>query len=141
MNILRKCRICNLQATTEKELELFSTDNTRKYGKKNLCKSCSNAKTTKWKKENKEKVRDHATKYKYGINLLKYSKILETQEHKCKICGTDNPGHKGKFVIDHCHKHGHVRGLLCNRCNIMLGFAKDDTDILANAITYLKNSE
>ena len=51
----------------------------------------------------------------------------------CEICSTEC-----KLVYDHCHKLGHFRGWLCHGCNVMLGFAKDDPEILQKAIEYLK---
>jgi hypothetical protein len=45
------------------------------------------------------------------------------------------------FHVDHCHKTDKVRGLLCGPCNIMLGLAKDNEMLLANAILYLEKQE
>jgi hypothetical protein len=61
-------------------------------------------------------------------------KIL--QNNKCKICGKDFT--KCRRVIDHDHKTGKVRGLLCGNCNTALGMISDDINILNNMIYYLK---
>lgn len=45
-----------------------------------------------------------------------------------------------KLYIDHCHTNGHVRGLLCQKCNSALGLLQDDINILTNAINYLKKN-
>ena len=65
----------------------------------------------------------------------RYLDLLESQDNKCRICGTAF----GTAMpnVDHDHSTGKVRGLLCARCNISLGGFKDDTDLLSNAITYL----
>ena len=55
---------------------------------------------------------------------------------ECQICTRDGP-----LVIDHDHHTGVVRGLLCSRCNSMLGFAKDSIDILSDSISYLENTK
>jgi hypothetical protein len=59
----------------------------------------------------------------------------------CNICGTKDfsRSNGGKFHIDHDHKTGQVRGFLCHCCNLLLGYAKDNIEILAIAIEYLKN--
>lgn len=85
-------------------------------------------------------------KYK-GLNGLDdYEKMLANQNGKCGMCGTDknNTTRNGKikrFNIDHCHKTGKIRGLLCSFCNSLLGYAKDDVKILQSALNYLKDHQ
>lgn len=56
----------------------------------------------------------------------------------CEICGI-TPGEKDKsLALDHCHKTGHVRGLLCLPCNIAIGNLKDDVALMQKAIEYLQ---
>lgn len=77
---------------------------------------------------------------KYGITLEQYQELLDKQDGRCAVCGTDKPwpdSSRTNFVVDHCHSTGRVRGLLCATCNLMLGYAKDQTEILRAAITYL----
>ena len=60
--------------------------------------------------------------------------MLKIQNGKCAICGE----RKDKtLVVDHNHKTGEVRGLLCGHCNHVLGFAKDNINILNKMIDYL----
>jgi hypothetical protein len=67
--------------------------------------------------------------------------MLLEQHSVCRICGTDNPGGRGKvFSVDHDHQTGKVRGLLCHHCNVGLGNFKDSIDILKKAISYLEES-
>lgn len=72
-----------------------------------------------------------------------YNQMLESQNYRCAICGDE--GNKEnrfrKLSIDHDHKTGKVRGLLCSNCNFLLGQAKDDIGILRNAITYLEENQ
>jgi len=81
----------------------------------------------------------------YGITWDDYERMLEEQEHKCKLCGSegflmDEKRHSMKLVVDHCHEGGQVRGLLCHNCNRALGLLKDDVDTLQKAIDYLGGS-
>jgi hypothetical protein len=61
---------------------------------------------------------------RYGVTPERYAEMLMQQEGKCAICKRDNPnnGYTNKhFDVDHCHRTGKVRGLLCRQCNAMLG--------------------
>lgn len=69
---------------------------------------------------------------KYGLTDLDYAKLLDRQDGKCAVCQKD-----GSLVIDHDHKTGAVRGLLCGRCNMGLGQFSDDVDLLSSAMRYL----
>lgn len=89
--------------------------------------------------ENSEKQRIRAFKKKlsHSFTLEDYKSMLDSQNSKCKIC--NNPLIKPKDIaLDHCHKTGKVRGILCRYCNTGIGMLQDDTRILQNAIKYLK---
>lgn len=78
----------------------------------------------------------------YGISQEQYDKLFALQGGKCVICGNETFGilRNGKpkgLCIDHDHKTGKVRGLLCTRCNSILGYANDDSEILMKLIDYL----
>jgi hypothetical protein len=78
---------------------------------------------------------------KYGISLLDYSQMFMAQNGKCAIChnesgGTRN-GEQKALAVDHCHKTGKVRGLLCEACNQAIGKFREDKTILLSAIDYL----
>ncbi len=69
--------------------------------------------------------------------------MLLAQDGCCAICKSSDPGRKKSqwFCVDHDHKTGEVRGLLCNSCNAGLGFLKDSIETLAQAIIYLKQAD
>lgn len=71
---------------------------------------------------------------KYGLTESDYQEMVRAQASACKICGA--VPQRGLF-IDHDHKTGKVRGLLCSTCNLGLGSFKDDPKVLRSAITYL----
>lgn len=64
-----------------------------------------------------------------------YDTLLRRQYGKCAICGCP-PGTR-KFAIDHDHKTDKIRGLLCFRCNIAVGFFRDDPDLMLCASRYI----
>ena len=73
----------------------------------------------------------------YGITADEYWAIHEYQYGACAICQRATGATK-RLSVDHCHKTGYVRGLLCTTCNRnVLGHLRDDTDALQRAIEYL----
>jgi hypothetical protein len=114
------------------------------------------ANSTKWARENPERVqiiqerrrekqrkdptfrtrrRDQALRRQYGIGVLEYEKMLTEQKGGCRICFR-KPG-KTPLHVDHCHKTGRVRGLLCHQCNWYLGTIDADPGILKRITQYL----
>ena len=109
--------------------------------RKNHCKQCDIARVRKRHQDNPERTKNNDLKRLYGITLNEYNEMLEEQDHKCATCSTTDPGGKhGKFMVDHDHKTGKVRGLLCKNCNIALGLVNDDTDLIQKMINYLSTN-
>jgi len=74
---------------------------------------------------------------KFGISK---DEVLMLKDKKCcDIC--EESFDDKKMHIDHCHINGNVRGTLCMNCNVLLGHAFDNIDILTKAITYLYKNE
>lgn len=83
--------------------------------------------------------RDHWYRSEYGISLDDYEKMLKKQGGRCAICRTDSPGGPhNTFGVDHCHRTGQVRGLLCNTCNIILGSLGDNLEGIMRFVNYLR---
>lgn len=109
----------------------------------NRCRECGVIRHRVYRNANREKWNLQAKHVKrikrYGLTPQNYDDFLKKQEGKCAICRLvpEESYMKRTFHIDHCHSTGVVRGLLCQTCNLMLGFAKDNTNILREAIKYL----
>jgi hypothetical protein len=102
-----------------------------------------------WVHENKDRPasrRRTRLKRRYAISPEQVIEMLEKQNYKCLICLTPisadwapkQPEGYTKAVIDHSHKDGHVRGLLCSACNSGLGLFEDSLKYLRAAFHYLK---
>jgi hypothetical protein len=91
----------------------------------------------------KEKEKDRANNLKsnFGISIEDWNKMYEMQNKMCKLCNKQTSSYKKRLCVDHCHKTGKIRGLLCDTCNRALGLLNDDTSILKKAIAYLENTE
>jgi len=131
-------KVCS-KCKEEKLLDDFHSNKSRKDGKHHRCNVCNRLETKKWQQTNAAKVKNNGLKYQYGITLERFLEILEAQNGRCALCGTDTPGGKGSFHVDHCHSSSKIRGLLCHHCNVGLGHFKDQTSLLLKAILYLRN--
>lgn len=101
----------------------------------------------RWKsKEYKLTARKSRLKRKYGITPIVYDKMFENQNGVCAICGKketkhDRYGNIKNLQVDHNHKTGKIRGLLCFMCNAGVGMFDDCIENLRNAIHYLNPME
>ena len=117
-------------------------DNPEKYKEGYLKNSRNNAEVhrknaKKWNSANPKRRRHFQLRYKFGITLEDYERILQTQGNRCAVCRTDKCSTGRNFAVDHCHTTGKVRGLLCKDCNLLIGRAKDRADVLREAAAYL----
>lgn len=89
--------------------------------------------------------REHRLVSKYGLTLPQLTVMAEAQDRKCAICGEHETEMRNGLVrhlaVDHDHKTGKVRALLCQPCNKGLGHFKDDIGLLLKAAAYLRKHE
>lgn len=85
----------------------------------------------------KELVRDYHLRRKYGIGVEEYRGMIAKMGGVC-ICGRGVG--KKDFAVDHDHKTGKIRGLLCGNCNTAIGLCGDDPGILRTLATYLESA-
>lgn len=153
----KKCSKCRI---TKPLIEFYKN----RKNKTSWCKSCYHQRDiqTYKTKEGREKkiisVRNyHKTERgklkhrralckKYGITLVQYNELFIIQDGVCAICQQKeiccSSGQiPDNLSIDHCHKTGKIRGLLCRRCNNLLGWANDNCILLSRAIVYLKGGK
>jgi hypothetical protein len=145
----KRCSTCR----QEKPLAEFEIDKRRmKDGRGSRCHACCVLRRKDWRKNNREKARDQARKHqktyntnhpgrrlkhKYNLTLEEYEQLMEKHNRRCAICGKEDRGIR--LCIDHDHKTGEIRGLLCRKCNLGLGYFMDNAEALTNAIKYLQS--
>ena len=83
-----------------------------------------------------EKQRAIQLRLRYGLTIGQYEERLEAQKGKCAIC--EGPRGTRRFHVDHDHRTGKIRGLLCGMCNHALGQAKEDPAILERMAQYVR---
>lgn len=89
-------------------------------------------------KKTPEQITAEVRKKMYGIDASDWEKLFNKQGRCCAICKATEPGGNRPWHTDHCHKTGPVRGILCKRCNMVLGFVKDDVELLKKLVAYLR---
>jgi hypothetical protein len=132
-------QICN-KCKVLRNLEYFHCykDPSGKSKRRRICKECRNTEQKERYKKNPEIHRAYLYKTQYGITIEEYDQMVVNQGGRCKVCGTDTPNcHHKRFVVDHNHKTGVIRGLLCSTCNTGLGNFFDNPDTLLKAAQYL----
>lgn len=91
-----------------------------------------------------EKSAEYTAKWKYGITSEEYDRLFVEQGGLCAVCrqpetARDRLGRvRARLSVDHNHKTGAVRGLLCHHCNAALGHVNDDIELLRALMAYLE---
>lgn len=128
--------------------EFYKAKNT-KDGLRYVCKPCQLETNRKYypnrnKKQHILNNRKSVLKTRFGLTLEQYDKMFEQQDGRCAICnGIEVVTYKRvlkRLCVDHSHKTGKVRKLLCDRCNRALGVVDDNIDLLKGLIKYLKEA-
>ena len=140
------------QCDVLKPIDEYYADKRYLDGKTSACKECRIRKALPahyaWRELNPEKVKQHSRKarrqklqQKYGYTVIELMDVLEAQNGECKICGRALSYSATSKIdvphVDHDHKTGAVRGLLCSICNTGLGMFNDSLELLAKAQDYL----
>ena len=115
----------------DKDAKLFRHDN----GKKSSCMSCVIEYARKT--YNPKKSLWFMRKYRYGISKLDFYAMKLRQVGLCAVCLEELPP-DNKVHVDHCHKTGEVRGLLCRKCNMAIGYIENHPGIIGNIVDYLE---
>lgn len=137
-----------------------TTEAKRRYYERNrdLCIE----RTRKWREDNNEKykldqrnrlaerrentpieirrrrARGYALKRKYGITIDQYEELLERQDNSCALCGKSAEEHHTNLAVDHNHRTGEIRGLLCTHCNYRLVARHTDGSLLRRMADYIE---
>lgn len=124
--------------------DAFHKDSSKKDGLNMWCIEChkkarkARESTPEGRQTKAMKQRIYTLARNYGITVEEYEQKFAEQNGLCAIC--DQPQPERLLAVDHDHITGQVRGLLCSKCNLMIGNAGeygDNTWVLQQGITYL----
>lgn len=93
---------------------------------------------TRKSKPSSAQNRRSSLRRKFGITPEQYEALYQQQDRACAICRATSNFTFKNLCVDHDHRTGKVRGLLCLNCNTALGQFKDSTDLLVRAVGYLE---
>lgn len=141
---MKVCRVCS-----KSDVE-FAKHPRFKDGLDSICKGCKKDREKARydlkkdeilaKQRGKTKLnvnyRKHDLKRRFGITVEEFEAMLLAQNNLCKICKRESL--EKRLAVDHCHTTGKVRGLLCTRCNLGIGYFQDDPNLLIEAVAYLR---
>lgn len=136
--MMKTCKKCG----EIKSLEFFTKEKKCLDGVRPICLKCYRVTKTTYRRKNKSIIKNANLKYYYGITFEYYEFMLNKQQGKCAICqnfpkSLTKNGKLKDLAVDHDHKTGKVRGLLCTSCNRGLGNFYDNKDLLIKAIEYI----
>lgn len=131
----RKCSSCK----EVKDMSCFYVDRARTPGYRYVCKSCCSAYSAARNKKrgpDKDKNRRNNLK-KYGVTPEWFEEKLKSQGGMCSICGGGSSNKWGTLFVDHDHRSGSVRGVICMNCNTAIGHVGDSAEKLYLIAEYL----
>lgn len=108
------CTFCD----TMKLISCYNNSKNGFLGKEGICRNCK---------------KEHRILRKYGITIEDKRRIYKKQNNQCVGCGSKKSIYK--ICVDHNHKNGEVRGLLCRTCNAAIGLLGDDNSVVFNRLT------
>ena len=112
------------------------------YFQRRACRPCVREHQRRFRNSKPDYNHVRNLQRRYGLSVDEYQTLLANHNFACAICKveiSDTVGYKSKrsVVVDHNHETGDVRGILCSKCNLVLGHARESTEILYQAIVYL----
>lgn len=172
---LSNCKTCS-RCRAEKDRSEFYFKSKSPDGLNGWCRDCCRAaqriayrraydanpehyrrKARAWALAHREKVAEQSRRIyegkrqrrldRFKLTADDFVALVDSQGNVCRLCGTDDPGPRGTWAVDHDHSccpgsgatcGGCIRGLLCHRCNMGLGYFKENPDLLEKAATYIR---
>lgn len=141
----RRCTICGLELPVDQFYSngTYPTSEGLKPRLASACKQCTVQKVMYYNRDNADAQnrRNYVARLKreYGITMAEYEALVQKQDGLCAICRfPPREGHR--LAVDHDHETGQIRGLLCDRCNLVLGMLESSPGALQRATEYLNHN-
>lgn len=141
MSSVKTCSKCQVEKSAgefskgQRYCKICSREYAKKWAQDNPGRKEASMK--RWRSENRERSKDHSLKTRFGLEPGQYQLMHDSQDGKCAICGGAEASGR-RLAVDHDHRTGAIRGLLCTNCNQGLGKFQDIPDLLRLAAAYLE---
>lgn len=146
VQMAKTCKVCGVS----KPLSDFHKNEKSLYGVKNRCKPCQNkiGRQRDYPNHKRSGIKNRPDKLMklYGVTYEQVEKVLIQQSGlcanpgcKCEVSLMVQSGAKHRAVIDHCHKTGKFRAILCTSCNLELGKVEANKTKILGLFEYLNN--
>lgn len=146
-----KCKETKSFEMFDKRLKRFKKSTTQKSSYHSSCKECRLFYQRKRRDRNNELNRLHYARSekrrmdlkstnlrnKFGISMDQYNKMFFDQNGCCSICSTHQQDLPKRLAVDHNHTTQEIRGLLCMKCNLAVGYLNESVESAENLIKYL----
>ena len=108
----------------DKDISLYHKNRDSADGHRGTCKACSLV---------------YNRTVRYGITEEQFNTMYREQDGHCFLCNiAEEDSIRGILMVDHCHKTGKIRALLCHACNTALGLFKDNPEVMLKAYNFLQ---
>jgi len=143
----KRCRPCGAQArrdTSRRWQEAnrgHRNESARRWRERNpdKARAASRKSQAKRRREDPESIKREKLRSSYGLTDEELDELFKRADGSCELCETSfGDDSATRPVIDHDHREGRVRGLICGNCNTGLGFAGDSSDVLRNLADWLE---
>lgn len=147
----KTCRACGVTKThADFSLSRQATE-TQNAVYRSECKECSSVRARQWFADNSDRANDNRRRWNlqktYGLSVTQYNALMRKQGGVCAVCGKSELSEHGRtgkqfrLAVDHCHRTGAIRGLLCQKCNRAIGLLDDSPALMRKAISYLLRAQ
>lgn len=155
--VQRRCKVCVLESNRRWARHKYAQDKKDTKRRNLIERERQKAYAREWSAKNPDKARERSQRWRernpgyrykvhlrkaYGLSWDEYMAMHTSQMGMCAICkGPQTSTYKGRIrwlSVDHDHKAGKVRGLLCFHCNAGLGHFLDDAARVRSALSYLE---
>ena len=94
--------------------------------------------SNRYRMKNPEKLKEERLKRNHGLTMEEYNQLIQLQNNRCVICTEEFNTKDRRACVDHNHKTGKIREILCNQCNSALGFLKENIATMQSMIEYVQ---
>lgn len=137
VGMTRPCSKCH----NRRDLSEFTKDRRSPDGYSPRCSSCRREDRAAANAD-PQAARARFLRWKYGITVEQYDEMFAQQGGMCAVCGGAETIKGRRWLdVDHCHRTGRVRALLCSTCNRVFGMLAEDPNRIAQLLRYALSHE